>query len=44
VYDGVVQTVDTKRKRLVRLTGASELASSGNHSDPEEEDELELDA
>jgi hypothetical protein len=44
VYDGVVQTVDTKRKRLVRLTGASELASSGNHSEPEEEDELELDA
>jgi hypothetical protein len=43
VYDGVVQTVDTKRKRLVRLTAPSDVA--GNHSEQEEEeDELELDA
>ena len=44
VYDGVVQNVDNKRKRLVRLTAPSGAsASSAKSDDEEEEDELELD-
>jgi hypothetical protein len=45
VYDGVVQNVDNKRKRLVRLAGPS-LAAIASHSnsdgEEEEDDELEL--
>ena len=44
VYDGVVQNVDNKRKRLVRLGPALTSASaSSSNSDEEEEDVLELD-
>lgn len=42
VYDGVVQNVDNKRKRLVRLGGQS-LSTLSSRSDEEEEDVLELD-
>ncbi len=41
VYDGVVQNVDNKRKRLVRLNGPA--ASSVKSDEEEEEDVLELD-
>jgi hypothetical protein len=45
VYDGVVQNVDNKRKRLVRLNGPSLASSSSSDKDAEEEDDiLELDA
>jgi len=43
VYDGVVQNVDNKRKRLVRLGGAAPAKNEDAMEEEEEEDVLELD-
>jgi hypothetical protein len=39
VYDGVVQNVDNKRKRLVRLAGPSLMTSKSEHAEQREQEE-----